>query len=161
MLCLVALIIFLVLGIFSLTHRQLAKEAFDCVFRNITFRPCNTGFDEKIKGQILGSIINKSPNLAKNVNRHWKLLSWILTILFFASLFFSIKAIYNLTVYQTCNPASPKNCILSEKACSVSDHCEPCKCGENESECIFPDYTACGNEENCDCDITCDAEIPD
>lgn len=113
MLCLVALIIFLILGIFSLTHRQLAKEAFDCVFKNITFRPCDTGFDKKIKGQILGSIVNKLPNLAKNVNRHWKLLSWILTILFFASLFFSVKAIYNLTIHQTCTPTNPQSCILN------------------------------------------------
>ena len=116
MLCLVALIIFLVLGIFSLTHRQLAKEAFDCVFKNITFRPCDTGFDEKIKGQILGKIVNKSPCLAKNINRHWKLLSWILTILFFVSLFFSIKAVYNLAVYQTCTPDNPQSCILNSKA---------------------------------------------
>lgn len=122
MLCLVALIIFLVLGIFSLTHRQLAKEAFDCVFKNITFRPCNTGFDKKIKGQILGKIVNKSPKLAKNLNRYWRPLSWLITIIFFASLFFSIKAIYNLAVYQTCTPDNPQNCILdSSKKCSDND----------------------------------------
>ncbi len=158
MLCLVALIIFSILGIFSLTHRQLAKEAFDCVFKNITLRPCDTSFDEKIKGQVLGKLINKSPRLAKNINRFWKPLSWILTILFFTSLFFSARGVYNLAIYQTCDPANPENCILSEEGCSPSSHCEPCECGEYESKCIFPDYTFCDGEENCDCDTSCEVE---
>lgn len=161
MLCFVALIIFLILGIFSLTHRQLAKEAFDCVFKNITLRPCDTGFDEKIKSQVLGKLINKSPQLAKNINRFWKPLSWILTILFFISLFFSAQAIYNLIKYQTCNPANPESCILGEEGCSPSSHCEPCECGEDKSECTFPDYTVCGGKENCDCDTSCKIENPE
>ncbi len=67
MFCLIALIVFSILGIFSATHRKLAKEAFDCVFRRITLRPCNTGFDQKIKGKIIGKLLNKSPKLAKGV----------------------------------------------------------------------------------------------
>lgn len=158
MLCLVALIIFLILGIFSLTHRQLAKDAFNCVFKNITLRPCDTGFDEKIKGKIIGKLINRSPKLAKHINRFWKPLSWILTILFFASLFFSAKGVYNLVRYQTCTPANPQNCILDTRKCSPSDHCKPCECGEYDDECIFPDYTFCNGEENCDCDTSCEVE---
>ena len=49
MACLIALIIFGIMGIFSASHRALAKEAFICVFKRVTFRPCDTGFKEKIK----------------------------------------------------------------------------------------------------------------
>ena len=52
MACLIALIIFGIMGIFSASHRALAKEAFICVFKRVTFRPCDTGFKEKIKGKI-------------------------------------------------------------------------------------------------------------
>ena len=62
MFCLIALIIFSILGIFSATHRQLAKEALDCVFRRVTLRPCNTGFDKKVKGKVIGKLLNKSFN---------------------------------------------------------------------------------------------------
>jgi hypothetical protein len=55
--CIIALIVFSIMGIFSASHRALAKEAFSCVFKRITFRPCDTGFQEKIKGKILSKLI--------------------------------------------------------------------------------------------------------
>ena len=130
MFCLIALIVFSILGIFSATHRQLAKEAFDCVLRRITLRPCNTGFDKKIKGKVIGKLLNKSPKLAKGVHRFWEQISWALVILFFVSMFFSGKSAYNLIKYKTCDPANPQNCILTSKEdCSPSGNCEPCKIG--------------------------------
>ena len=51
MFCIVAFVVLSILGIFSAANRRLAKEALDCVFRRITFRPCNTGFDEKMKAK--------------------------------------------------------------------------------------------------------------
>ena len=81
MACLLALIIFGIMGIFSASHRALAKEAFICVFKRVTFRPCDTGFKEKIKGKILSKIINRSTFLAKMVNKHYEILSWIFFIL--------------------------------------------------------------------------------
>ena len=157
MFCLIALIVFSILGIFSATHRRLAKEAFDCVFRRITLRPCNTGFDQKIKGKIIGKLLNRSPKLAKGINRFWEPISWVLVVVFFVSLFFSGQTVYNLIRYKTCDPANPQNCILSsQEECSPSDHCEPCDCEINEIDCQAPDYTACGGEANCDCDTSCE-----
>ena len=158
MFCLIALITFSILGIFSATHRQLAKEAFDCVFRRITLRPCNTGFDKKIKGRIVGKLLNRSPRLAKSVYHYWEAISWFLVILFFVSLFFSVKSAYNLVRYKTCDTSNPQNCILSTKACSQSDHCDPCDCGADEEKCQSPDYVPCGGEENCDCDKSCEVK---
>jgi hypothetical protein len=91
------------MGLFSATHRELAKEALDCVFRRVTFRPCNTGFREKIKGRILAKLINRSTFLARMFNRHFELFSWIFFILMVGSTFWSIKGGYNYYFYGSCN----------------------------------------------------------
>ncbi len=103
MACLIGLIIFGIMGIFSASHRALAKEAFDCVFRRITLRPCNSGFKEKIKGKILSRLINKSPFTARMVNRHYEILSWIFFILMVGSTVWVLRGGYNFYVYGSCN----------------------------------------------------------
>jgi protein-disulfide isomerase len=103
MFCIIALIIFSILGIFSATHRELAKEALDCVFRRITLRPCNTGFREKIKSRILIRLLSKSTFLARLFNRHFELLSWIFFILMIVSTFWTVKGGYNYYLYGSCN----------------------------------------------------------
>ncbi len=103
MICVIALIVFLVLGIFSATHRALAKEALDCVFRRVTFRPCTTGFNEKIKGKVIGKLLNRSVIAARIFNKHFELISWIFVILTVGSTFFVIKGGYNYYLYGSCN----------------------------------------------------------
>src|SRR3989344_4079964 len=85
MFCFIALIILSIMGIFSASHRQLAKEAFACVLRRITFRPCNVSFQEKAKGKILGWLLRKSPFLAKFFNKYFEVLSWIFFVLMMGS----------------------------------------------------------------------------
>src|SRR3989344_650948 len=101
--CILALIIFSVLGIFSASHRALAKEAFDCVFKRITFRPCNTGFQEKIKGKILAKLVNRSVFVARIFNKHYELFSWIFFILMVGSTIWILRGGYNFYVYGSCN----------------------------------------------------------
>lgn len=103
MICIISLIIFSILGIFSATHRALAKEALDCVFRRITFRPCNTGFKEKIKSRIIGRLLNKSVFLARITNKHFEVFSWIFFFLMISSTFWVVKGGYNYYVYGSCN----------------------------------------------------------
>ena len=103
MFCLLALIVLSILGIFSATHRQLAKEAFDCVFRRITFRPCTTGFKEKMKAKFLGKLLNRSPLTARFLNRHFELVSWVFFILMIASTFLTVRGAYNFYLYGSCN----------------------------------------------------------
>ena len=71
MFCIVAFAVLSILGIFSATNRALAKEALDCVLRRVTLRPCNTGFDEKIKAKILGSVITRSEVAARFLNKYF------------------------------------------------------------------------------------------
>jgi len=102
MFCIVALIVFSILGIFSATHRILAREAFNCVFRKITFKPCNTDFKEKIRGKLVGKLLNKSVVTARIFNRHFELISGIFFILMIVSTFGVIRGGYNYYLYGNC-----------------------------------------------------------
>lgn len=51
-LCLVALVVFGILGIFSAKYRELAKEAFGCFFKTIQLKPCDSKLDQRIKSSL-------------------------------------------------------------------------------------------------------------
>src|SRR4030043_1357892 len=136
--CIVALVVFSILGIGSLRYRRLAKEAFDCTFRMITFRPCKTKLDERIRARLTAKLM-KTPKVAKFLYKNFNILSWIFVIMFFASLGYSAYGVYNLAAHGTCDPNSD-NCPFATKAPVCG--CEGlCKCGL--ATCISPDYIAC------------------
>ena len=110
-LCLVALVVFSFLSIFSATYRPFAKDAFDCFFRMVTLRPCKVQFDERVKSKMTIKLM-KLPKLARFFYKHFKILSWIFTITFFASLIYSGYSLYNLFVYGSCDPSSDV-CVLT------------------------------------------------
>lgn len=153
MLCLVALVVFSVLGIFSASYRPLAKEAFNCVFRKITFRSCNTGFDQKIKTKVTSKLM-RFPALARMWFKHFQIVSWLFTILFFASFAYSAYSLYNLYTYGSCDPHSDF-CVFNLEQTGPScgsSHCaeKGCTCGGKEQFCTpGNNYSAC--EGNCDC----------
>ncbi|MEM3373710.1 MAG: thioredoxin domain-containing protein [Candidatus Woesearchaeota archaeon] len=103
MICLLALIVFSILGIFSATHRKLAAKAFDCVFRRITLRPCQSGLDQKVKTDIIVFFSKRNTKIAKFVAKNFEILSWIFTILMIASIVFSVRGIYFYIIYGNCN----------------------------------------------------------
>ncbi|NOR85623.1 thioredoxin domain-containing protein [archaeon] len=103
MICLLALVVFGILGIFSASHRTIANEAFDCVFRRITLRKCNTSFDKKMKSKIMGKLLRKSPKTAKVVYKHFETISWFFTILLIVSFAYSAVGIFNWVAYGNCN----------------------------------------------------------
>ena len=107
-----ALVVFGVLSIFSAKYRPIAKEAFECVFRTVTFRPCQSGFDEKMKGEIVGRLMMHNEKAGGFVYKHFESLSLIFTFLFFASLIWTAYSIYNLLTLGTCEPGST-SCVLS------------------------------------------------
>jgi len=103
MFCIAAFIVLSFVSIFSASHRALAKEAFDCVFRRVTFRPCNTGFQDKMKAQLIGKLMLRSTSLARLVNKNFEILSWVLVILTVGSLFWTGKGLFNFYMYGSCN----------------------------------------------------------
>lgn len=111
--CIVALIVFSIMSIWSARYRDLARQAFRCVYRMATFRPCDVQFEEKIKAKVTSKLM-RIPSLARFFYKNFKIISWIFTISFFASLIYSAYGIYNLIVYGACDPSSPSTCVINQ-----------------------------------------------
>lgn len=114
MICIIALPALAILGLFSASHRELAKEAFSCVVSTATLRPCKANFDQKVKGKIVGKLLAYSPPAARLVHQNFTLLSWIFVALSVLSMLGSLWGAYNYWAYGNCNgPNSSDFCILS------------------------------------------------
>ncbi|MBI5135553.1 DsbA family protein [Candidatus Uhrbacteria bacterium] len=103
MVCILSFIVLSITGLFSSTHRELAKEAWGCVWRRVTLRPCTVGFKEKIKGRLVAWLLGRSTLAAKILNRYFELLSWTLVVLTMVSTFWTVRGLYNYYFYGSCN----------------------------------------------------------
>jgi len=148
-LCFIALPIFLILGIFSVKYRILAKDALECLGKTIIFRKCKSKLDERIKADLTGKIIKKSPKLGLFFYRNFQVISTIFIILLIASIFFSATGLFNYIKYGNCNGPDSDGifCIYSDvldtqddASCNNPSECtnEACNC-EDEEECICED----------------------
>lgn len=114
-LCIIAFVVFLVMSIFSAKYRPLAKQGFECVFRTVTLRPCDTGLDDHIKAELVSWALKISPALAKILNRYYIVFSWIFVLLTIGSLGYSIYSGYNFVKYGNCDgPAAVNACVLNQ-----------------------------------------------
>jgi hypothetical protein len=118
--CIVALVVFSILGIFSGHYRGLAKDAFKCVYRMATFRPCDVQLETKIKTKITSKLMIVLP-LSRFFYKYFKQISWVFTISFFASLFYSAYGIYNLLAIGRCDPNST-SCEITSLLYFISCH---------------------------------------
>ena len=133
MICIIALVVFGILGIFSVSYRRIAKEALDCVFKRVTLRKCTTGLDARLKSLITGRMMRKSPKLARFTFRHFEVISWFFTTLLFVSLAYSAYSIYNFAMYGNCNgPQSTGFCVL-DVANEFNLHESLSTCGEGQN----------------------------
>jgi len=113
MICILALVVFGILGIFSATHRKIALEAFDCVFRRLTIRKCTSGLDRRLKSQITGKLMKKYPRVAKFTFKYFELISWVFTIILILSIVYTVIGGYNYYIYGNCNgPNEDSFCIF-------------------------------------------------
>lgn len=112
-LCLIALPIFAILGIFSIKYRKLAKDSLHCLFRTATLRKCESGLDDQIKAGITGRLLKFSPPAAKFFYRHYKLISLLILALFIWSGVEGVAGTINYVKYGNCNgPESSGFCIF-------------------------------------------------
>ncbi len=102
--CIVAGVVFAILGIFSSKYRTYAKESFRCIGRMATLRKCDTGVDQKIKAGIVSRLMHKRPGLARFIHRYFDVLAWVFVAAFFVSLVLFAIGLYNLAVLGTCDP---------------------------------------------------------
>lgn len=100
--CIIALVVFGFLGIFSAKYRMLAKEAFRCVFRMVRLKPCDTDFDQKVKSKMTAKLI-KFPSAAKFVYNNFNAISWVFIVTFFLSIGGIFYGLYNYVVFGNCN----------------------------------------------------------
>ena len=127
MICIIALVVFGILGIFSATHRQVFFEACDCVFRRVTLRKCKTGLDKRLKGQVTGSIMRFSPKTAGFVFKYFEVFSWLFLILMVVSIYYTADGTYNYIIYGNCNgPGSTEFCIFDPFAQSAEEQVSTC-----------------------------------
>lgn len=113
MICLIALIVFGVLGIFSAKYRVIAKEAFNCVFRKMTLRKCNSDLNQRLKSEITGKFFKVNPRIGRFTYKYFEVFSWILLIITLATIFFMAQGIYFYALYGNCNgPQSNQFCIF-------------------------------------------------
>ena len=112
-LCLIALPLFAILGIFSLKYRKLAKDSLECIFKTATLRKCESGLDDRIRAGITGRLLKHFPKAAKLLYNNYKIFSWVMLALFVWSIYGSSVGIYNYVEYGNCNgPADTGFCLL-------------------------------------------------
>jgi hypothetical protein len=116
--CIVALVVFSFLSIWSAKYRALAKDAFKCVGRMVMFRPCDVQLEAKIKNKLTSKLMF-SPAIARFFYKNFKYISWVFTIAFFASMGYSLYGMYNLLVYGSCTPGAP--CIITDIGVCILD----------------------------------------
>lgn len=125
MICFIALPVLVILGIFSASQRKLAWEAIDCVLRRVTLRKCHSRLDQRLKSQITGKIMKRSPSVAKIIYKYFEWFSYAFLILFLVSGFYSVQGGYNYIVHGHCaGPQGEGFCIFdpfgggAEETCS-------------------------------------------
>lgn len=127
-LCFIALPVFLILGLFSIKYRKLALESWDCMFRTITLRKCRSGLDERIKSDVTGKLMKASPSVARAFYRNYKIISWIILIIFILATYYSALGLYNYYAYGNCNgPDSNAFCIFTEIGNNVAGNYDVAK----------------------------------
>ncbi|MBS3106924.1 thioredoxin domain-containing protein [Candidatus Woesearchaeota archaeon] len=138
MICLIALIVFAILGIFSAKYRKLAAEAFDCVFRRVTFRKCQTGLDTRLKVQLTELFMRLSPDVGRFVFRRFEILSWLFTALFVWSIIVAGIGGYHYWKWGNCNGQNAQGFCIFDPS------------GENtgssglDQKCVVPELAAQG-----------------
>ena len=119
MFCIAAFIVFAVLSIFSATYRPLAKAAWHCTWRRITFRPCDISFNEEMRAHLFRKLIFRAPRLTKFLDRWLDWISFVFVALSIWSVVYLANAGLNYWVYGTCDPRNVESCTLSGEACGV------------------------------------------
>ncbi len=151
MICIIALVVFGILGIFSASQRKIAKEAFDCVFRRLTLRKCETGLDKRLKAQITGKVMVRWPKTGGFLYKYFEWFSWALVILMVVSRVYTAYGGYNYVRFGNCNgpdkdqfcifdPLGSNNKISAPSTCSANINGPKTLTLNNTNLSLFPTY---------------------
>lgn len=120
MVCIAAFLIFAILGLFSARYRHLARKAWGCVLKRVTFKPCDINFQEEVKSRLLGKLILRAPRVARFVDRWSGVLSFLFVAVSLWSLVLVVNSGLNLLVYDTCDRNDVESCALAGEACGIT-----------------------------------------
>lgn len=111
--CIIGIVIFGILGIFSAKYRGYFRESIRCIKRQIVLKPCDTDFDNKMKAKIAGKLM-RFPRLSALVYKRFLLISWLFIMLMLASIALTGIGVYNWLAYGNCNgQGSSEFCIFN------------------------------------------------
>lgn len=114
--CLIALVVFGIMGIFSAKYRQLAKDAFHCTFNMIQLKPCDTGFEQRVKTYLTAQLM-PVPSVARFFYNNFKAISWVFVAVFFVSIAGLVYGFYNFVIFGNCNgPTSSEFCVFNSSS---------------------------------------------
>jgi hypothetical protein len=112
--CVIGIVIFGVLGIFSAKYRRYFRESLRCITRQMMLKKCDTAFDQEMKSKISASVSKVSPTVARFVYKRFAVISWILVGLMIISIGLMGIGVYNYLAYGNCNgPESKDFCIFN------------------------------------------------
>lgn len=153
--CIIALIVFAILGIFSARYRKLAKEAAICTFRKLTLKPCDTGLDTRIKANVTSKLMNY-PKTAKFVHKNFDTLMSALFIVTIISMVltgvYGISGVYNYIQFGNCHgPDSTDACFFASAFTAPSNQVGILNCVASDCTCVTPtvNCTITGKDASC------------
>jgi hypothetical protein len=121
MFCIAAFIVILIMSAVSARYRKYLTKAWNCVFRRITFRPCDTTFKQDIKDNMLAPLAIRNPRLVKPASIAIEILALLIILTTVWSAYVVVKSGLNLYVYGTCNKQDSASCSLGAQACAIPD----------------------------------------
>lgn len=120
MVCIAAFIVLVIISIFSAKYRKLTGEAWGCVARKLTLRPCDSNFKDDVKNSILSRVVIKRPKIVKFTSVAIEVGAFLIVVLTIWSLLVAVKSGVSLFVYGTCEPSNAAACSLdSSESCSI------------------------------------------
>lgn len=132
MVCIAAFIVLIIVGIFvaflSIFKRDLGKKylkvlkkSWHCFTRHITFRKCDTSFQDDVKTALLKKVVLKKPKAVKPLSITIEVTSVLIVIITIWSLIEGAKAGLALWTLGTCNVSHPASCALGAESCSIDE----------------------------------------
>ncbi len=125
--CIIGLVIFGILGIFSAKYRDYFKEALKCTFQTATLRPCTTGFDKKMQVKISTRLAKLNKGMGNFVFKNFQAISVFFIALMIISIVLSGIGLYNWFAFGNCNGPQGGDCVLNdltgqpEANCPIND----------------------------------------
>ncbi len=119
MVCVVAFAVVLVLSAVSARYRKLLGRAWSCVWRKVTFRPCDTSFRDDVKSSMLAPLALRAPALVRPASIAIEVFAWLMVVSFVVSVYLVGRSGLNLYVYGTCDKQDGQSCSLAAEMCSI------------------------------------------